>query len=372
MTSPPRDHKPLITMRRIRLPVPGNIRHHSGGNAYNARMVRGLNNLGVDVEVLAVEGSWPEASARERRRLGSLLGAWEPEAPRGPAVVIVDGLVAVGAPDELEYAAKAGRTTWVLAHMVVPESAGAAALHKEARALRAATGVIATSSSTAEALSKRHGLHTIHVALPGVDPAPTAAGSRPPRLIVVAALLPNKDQLLTVEALALITELEWTAGLVGSDQADPEYAAKVRAAVAHHGLDRRVDLVGELVGDALEAAWNAADLSILVSRAEAFGMVVTESLARGIPVGVRQGTGAVEALGLARLETHDGGPRLPGVAVPLAPADVENPERLALVLRHWLEDAALRDTWRAAALEARNRLPGWDQTAATVLAALDS
>lgn len=359
-------------MRHIRLLVPGNIRHHSGGNAYNARLVRGLNNVGVDVEVLAVEGSWPEASARERRRLGSLLGAWEPEPGQEPAVVIVDGLVAVGAPDELEYAAKVHRTTWVLAHMVVPEASGAPAVQKEARALRAASGVIATSSSTGVALGDRHGLRRVHVALPGVDAAPIARGSKPLRFIVVAALLPNKDQLLTLEALALLKDLEWTAALVGSDEADPEYAAKVRAAVASHGLERRVGLSGELTGDALDAAWNAADLSILVSQAEAFGMVVTESLARGIPVVVRQGTGAVEALGLANLEADDGGPRLPGAAVPLAPGDRESPQRLARVLRQWLEDAARREGWRAAALEARERLPGWDQTAATVLAALDS
>jgi glycosyltransferase involved in cell wall biosynthesis len=356
---------------RIRLLVPGNIRHHSGGNAYNASLVRGLNNLGVDVEVLAVEGSWPNASARDRRRLGTLMGAWEPEPGQEPAVVIVDGLVAVGAPDELEYAAKARRTTWVLAHMVVPEASGAVAIEKEARALRAASGVIATSSSTAAALGERHGLRQVHVAVPGVDPAPRAAGSRPPHIIVVAALLPNKDQLLTLEALALIKDLEWTAALVGSYEADPEYAAQVRAAVARLGLERRVDLPGELKGNALEAAWNAADLSLLVSRAEAFGMVVTESLARGIPVVVREGTGAVEALGLAQLETHDVGRRLPGAAVPLVPGDRESPQRLARVLRHWLEDAATRDTWQAAAMEARKRLPGWDRTAATVLAALD-
>lgn len=358
-------------MRRIRLLVPGNIRHHSGGNAYNARLVRGLNNLGVDVEVVAVEGSWPEPSAKERRRLGSLLGAWEPEPGEGPDVVIVDGLVAVGAPDELENAATARRATWILAHMVVPEASGAPAIHKEARSLRAASGVIATSSSTAEALAERHGLRRVYVALPGVDTAPIAAGSEPPRFIVVAALLPNKDQLLTLESLALIKDLEWTAALVGSDQADPDYAAKVRAAVAHYGLERQVDLVGELTGDALEAAWNAADLSILVSQAEAFGMVVTESLARGIPVVVREGTGAVEALALAALEADDGGPRLPGAAVPLAVGDRDSPQRLARVLRHWLEDAPAREGWRAAALEARKRLPGWDQTAATVLAALD-
>src|SRR5215218_9681434 len=129
-------------MRHLRLLVPANIRHNSGGNAYNARLVAGLRALGAEVEVLPVEGSWPESSAKERRRLGSFIGAWEPEAGPGAPVAIVDGLVAVGVPDELEFAAKAGQETWVLVHMPVPEESGARSLEREARALRAATGVI--------------------------------------------------------------------------------------------------------------------------------------------------------------------------------------------------------------------------------------
>ncbi len=145
-------------MRPIRLLVPGNILHNSGGNAYNARLVQGLKALGADVEVLAVEGSWPEASGKERRRLGTLLVAWGPEPGLESAVVIVDGLVAVGVPDELEYAAKAGRETWVLVHMTVAESADPRPLDWEARALRAASGIICTSSSSAAVLRERYGL----------------------------------------------------------------------------------------------------------------------------------------------------------------------------------------------------------------------
>lgn len=357
-------------MRPIRLLVPGNIRHNSGGNAYNARLVQGLRALGAEVEVLAVEGSWPEASATERRRLGTLLGARGPEAGRESAVVVVDGLVAVGAPDELEYAARAGRETWVLVHMTVAGTSQPPLLAGEARALRAASGIICTSTTASATLRERYGLSGICVALPGVDPAPVASGSEPPRIIAVAALLPNKDQLLTVAALAAIRDLDWTAALVGSDQADPGYAAQVRAAITANGLGQRIRLTGELTGEALEREWDAADLALLVSRAEAFGMVVTESLARAIPVVVREGTGAVEALGLAGLTHDDGGPRLPGVAVPLVPDNRAGPARLAEVLRRWLDDAGTREAWRRAALDARNRLPGWNQTAKTVLDAL--
>jgi len=360
-----------LTMRPVRLLVPGNIRHSSGGNVYNARLVAALQALGADADVVAVEGSWPDAGAGERRRFGALLGPGEPGAGPGQAVVMVDGLVAVGAPEELELAATAGRQPWVLVHMPVPESSGRAALENEARALRAAAGVICTSTWAATRLAER-GLPQPAVALPGVDAAPQATGSKPPHLLVVAALLPNKDQLLAVEGLSKVRDLPWTASFVGSDQADPDYAREVRGALTASGMGERVLLTGELGGAALEAEWARADLSLLVSRQEAFGMAVTESLAHGIPVLVRDGTGAVEALGLAGLAMEDAGPRLPGAALPLPEGGQESPGRLGQVLRHWLEDPDIRDNWQAAALDARTRLPGWRRTAREVLALLDS
>ncbi|VII99051.1 hypothetical protein [Arthrobacter sp. DR-2P] len=398
-------------MPRIRLLVPGNIHHHSGGNVYNARLVQGMEALGTEVEVIAVDGAWPEASAHARRRLGSLLGAWEQDAglqgagkqdaeqqgagqqaasqqgagqqgagqqaasqqgtsqqgarPQG-IVTLVDGLIAMGAPDELEFAAKAGRATWVLVHMPAPARHGL-----EARSLRAAAGVLCTSTWARDVLAARHGLRGLKVALPGTDPAPLAGGSAPPHIVTVAALLPNKDQLLVVEALGLLQDLDWTASLVGSDQADSGYTGKVRAAVHANGLDGRIQLTGELTGQPLESAWQRADLSLLVSRAEAFGMVVTESLARGIPVIVRDGTGAVEALRLGASGTDDDGGPLPGAKVAFpADDDPANPALLAQVLRSWLEDPATRASWRERAVQARNRLPGWERTAAVVLDAI--
>ena len=198
--------------------------------------------------------------------------------------------------------------------------------------------------------------------------------------MAVAALLPNKNQLLLLEALAQLKELPWTASLIGSDATDPAYAALLRERADRLGLKDRVRIPGELRGPALDAEWAAADLSLLISRAETYGLVVTESLARGVPVVVREGTGAVEALAAGALtrsrepgspvnnsgqedseETH-----LPGAAVVLA----EDPAPLAQLLRRWLTEPGLRACWRDAAMAARDRLPGWDATARTVLAAV--
>ena len=359
----------------VRFLVPGNIRHSSGGNVYNARFAEGLRHLGVDVEVLAVDGSWPDASAKERRRLGSLLGAWGTEAEITAGVVtILDGLIACGAPAEVEYAAAARHPAWVLLHMPSPTHPDG-----ERRALRSAAGVICTSTWAAEHVGKRHGVPGVRVALPGTDPAPVAAGSQPPHIVAVAALLPNKCQLLAVAALARLQELPWTASLVGTVDADPAYAARVRAAIASHGLEHRIGLTGQLSGNSLEDEWNQADLSLLVSRTEAFGLVVTEALARGIPAIVRDGTGAVEALGMgsAGQNTEAGASEpqrapatIPGAAIGLAGPEESHPEALASVVRQWLSSQPLRTEWRTAALAARENLPAWDATARSVLAVL--
>jgi glycosyltransferase involved in cell wall biosynthesis len=369
----------------IRLLVPGNVRHNSGGNVYNAALARELAAAGAEVDTCPVDGGWPVGSAEDRRRLAALLGAPASPAPGragtgggadGRPLTLVDGLLACGAPEQLEAAAAAGRPAWILLHMPLrahPEL--------ERRALRAAAGVICTSASAAADLRSRHGFDGLRVALPGADAAPLAAGSAPPHLIAVAALLPNKDQALLLAALSQLTGLPWTASLIGSDSADPAYAARLREMVERLGLQNRVSIPGELRGAALAGEWAAADLSLLISQAETYGLVVTESLARGIPVVVRAGTGAVEALRAGARTDRPAGHRspaevtvaevtaaedLPGTAVALA----VDPAPLTEVLRRWLTDASLRAGWRAAAVAARDRLPGWDATARTVLQAL--
>lgn len=385
---------------RIRFVVPGNVRHNSGGNVYNAALAAGLTALGADVETCPLDGDWPGGSAEDRRRLGRLLRAAPATlatanpAPASPApatggaapgsVTLVDSLLACGAPDELEAAAAAGQRVWILVHMPLPDHP-----ERERRALQAAAGIICTSRSAAEGLRTRHGLDGVKVALPGTAPAPLAAGSLSaasgvPHFIAVAALLPNKDQSLLLDALARLTDLPWTASLIGSDTADPAYAAQLRDSVDRLGLARRVSIPGELRGPALDAEWGAADLSLLISRAETYGLVVTESLARGIPVVVREGTGAVEALAAGtqpeslpgtppgmpapELVSEVPAPGLPGAAVGLG----TDPAPLADLLRRWLSDPGLRDGWRDAAAAARGRLPGWDATARIVLECLSA
>ena len=74
---------------RLRFVVPGNVRHNSGGNVYNAALARELAALGATVEICPLDGDWPGGSAGDRRRLARLLST-------APSVTLVDSLLACG------------------------------------------------------------------------------------------------------------------------------------------------------------------------------------------------------------------------------------------------------------------------------------
>src|SRR6478752_10468435 len=156
---------------RLRFVVPGNVRHNSGGNVYNAALARELAALGAAVETCPLDGDWPGGSAGDRRRLARLLHMAPPADRSAPgnaiagSVTLVDSLLACGAPDELEAAAAAGQQVWILLHMPLPDHP-----ERERRALQAAAGVICTSGSAEADIRARHGLDGLRVALPGTAP----------------------------------------------------------------------------------------------------------------------------------------------------------------------------------------------------------
>jgi len=113
---------------------------------------------------------------------------------------------------------------------------------------------------------------------------------------------------------------------------------------------------GARTGSELDGAYAGADLLVLPSHAETYGMVVTEALARGLPVLATDVGGVTDALGRGADGTR------PGLLVP--PGD---PAALGAALRAWLADAGLRERLRRAARQRRATLRPWPATT-TVLA----
>ncbi|MEQ6903781.1 glycosyltransferase family 4 protein [Nocardioides sp. YIM 152588] len=323
----------------------------SGGNTYDLRLAAALSEMGRDVRPVGV----PVGS-------GAALAAALAGVPDGGRVV-VDGLVGLAHAEPV--ARERGRlAVWLLVHLplALDEEAGPDAVAQERRALRAAAGVLTTSDWTRRYLLAEHGLApgSVRVARPGADGAEVAARSPTGgRLLTVGAVVPAKGQDVLVAALAGVADLEWSSRVVGPLGRAPGFAADVRRSAAAPGLGGRVRIEGPLPPRRLATAYATADLLVLPTRLETYGMVVTEALARGVPV-LASGVGGVpEALGTA----PDG--CRPGILVP--PGD---PAALADALRRWLTDGAARRRLRAATLARRPGLEPWTATAASVLDAV--
>ncbi|WBB50679.1 glycosyltransferase family 4 protein [Verrucosispora sp. WMMA2044] len=321
----------------------------SGGNGYDRRICAGLTAAGWSVREHAVAGDWPRPSPAARAALADVLAG----TPDG-ALVLVDGLVASVVPDVL--AAHRRRLRLVaLVHLPRDDDT-------EARALATVTAVVATSAWTRDALLRRYALpaERVHVAPPGVDPAPPAPGSATgSALLCVAAVARHKGHDVLVEALTTVTDRHWTLTCVGPLHREPEFVHRLRERITAGRLGDRIRLTGPLVGDRLHAAYAAADLLVHPSRGETYGMVVTEALARGVPVLATAVGGLPDALG--RTAAGD----RPGLLVP-----PDDPTALATALRRWLDDAALREQLRHAAVRRRDTLADWDSTVARITTAL--
>ncbi|MEV8592796.1 glycosyltransferase family 4 protein [Streptomyces sp. NPDC052012] len=354
-----------MSLRLVHFVLPGGVDDPaapSGGNAYDRRICLDLPGFGWAVHRHAVPGDWPRPGAAARGELARTLR----DLPDG-SVVLLDGLVACGVPEIIVPETERLRMA-VLVHLPLGDETGldpavAADLDARERAvLRAVPAVVATSDWAVRRLVAHHGLvpDRVHVAAPGADIAPLAPGTDGvSRLLCVAAVTPRKGQHRLVEALAAVADLPWSCALVGSLTQDPEYVAHLRSLIREHGLQDRLELTGPQSGAALDASYAAADLMVLTSYAETYGMAVTEALARGIPVLATDVGGLPEAVGRA----PDGG--VPGILVP-----PENPAAIAVELRGWFGEPEVRRRLKAAARSRRAALGGWAGTAQSLAAVL--
>jgi glycosyltransferase involved in cell wall biosynthesis len=328
----------------------------SGGNAYDRQVCRGLAALGWAVHQHPIADVWPRPCAEARAALARAVE----QIPDG-AVALLDGLIASAAPEALVPQARRLRQV-VLVHMPLghrpPDEEADAVRAREHGVLEAAAAVVTTSEWSRRRLVELYALPAdrVHVAEPGVDAADLAPGSAAgDSLLCVAAVTPDKGHDVLLDALAMATDLSWSCACVGSLDREPAFADRVRRRARDGGLGDRMRFTGPRTGPELDRAYAAADLLVLASHAETYGMVVTEALARGVPVIAADVGGVTEALGHG-----DDGTR-PGMLVPAG--DVA---ALGAALRAWLTDAELRGRLRRAAGERRASLRGWPATAETL------
>ena len=348
-----------MTARSFHFLLPGSPETPTGGFVYDRHMLCALRAAGRLAGAIVLPGTYPHPSQAARAA-----GAQAVERLPDSASAIIDGLAF--SPLLEAFAAASRLSLYPLIHHPLAEETGLSAAirdrlyERERQALALAHGVVVTSEHTALRLAA-FGVpaRRIRVVRPGVDgPCPrmrSAATLRvhPVVLLCVASLARRKGQDVLLRALARLRSFRWRLLLVGPAR-EAAFAGRLRRLARHLGIAGQIVFTGAVSEARLARLYRLANLFVLPSYYEGYGIAVAEAAAHGLPV-VASDAGAIpEAIVGARHRLVPTGD-VPALADTL---------RGFLVARR-----AIGGDWRAP-MDARPR--SWAAAGREFLAALDS
>jgi glycosyltransferase involved in cell wall biosynthesis len=272
--------------------------------------------------------------------------------PRTPCVTSVHGGDVLATPHRSAYARRTVQAALGHARLVLANSAGTAR-RAEALGARAATVVHLGTDLPAPPAAP--------AAAVGEPPAPASAASGaparraedPPTLVTVGHLVARKRHADVLHALTQLApahpDLRYT--IVG----DGPEREPLRALAARLGIAQRVDFAGQLSPEQARARARQADLFVLPSVDEAFGVAYVEAMAGGVPA-----IGCAGEDGPAEIAAAGGG------IVQVPPRD---PAALAREIERLLADDAARTALAAQARATVERAFTWERCGAATLAA---
>ncbi len=159
------------------------------------------------------------------------------------------------------------------------------------RDLARATAFHATAMSEAESIRRLGFKQPIAVIPNGVQlpESVVCEGSKVQRCegrektaFFLSRLNPKKGLPMLLDAWGRIAPEGWRLVIAGND--DSNHLPVVEQKIRELGLQDQVEIIGPLYGATKEAAYRAADLFVLPSYSENFGIVVAEALGYGVPV----------------------------------------------------------------------------------------
>lgn len=348
-------------MTKVAFVIPGDLGLPTGGYAYDRRVLALLPELGIDVTHVALPGTYPSPSAGDLATTRAVLAVTAAD-----TILLIDGLAYGAMPADLVAGLK--RSIVALVHHPLCLEAGLTGTRQrelkalETAALVLASHVIVTSPTTGRTLTADFDIpaERITVAEPGTDPAPRAKGSRgegggkPLRLLAVGSVVPRKGYDVLVEALAPLKALDWRLDIAGALDRSSTTARDLARQIDALGYADRISLLGAVDDAQLAGLYDRADLFVMASHYEGFGMVLTEAVARGLPIVMTAAGAAAETVpDAAALKVEPGQPRA-----------------LAWVLGRAIEDAKIRQRVADAAWTVAQTLPRWDDTARRIADAL--
>ena len=338
---------------RIAWVLYGGLEQRTGGTIYDALVVEGLRRAGDDVHVASIESSEGSAGLALAARIREI----------DPDVVVGDELCfrELGIAFERLGAGDRPRRVLLVHHLTAWETELSPerrrAVHAAERlAIDASDALIVTSCTTKERLVREGVSAKIDVVLPGADRLrvrlrESESGTR---FVFVGAVVARKRVVELVRAFGRGAHRNGRLAIVGSTAHDPAYVASVRAAIAGLGLGERVVMDGEVDEEGVTGALARADVFVMPSTLEGYGIAATEAIYAGVPVIAARAQGLEEAL------------------APCAGATLfaDDEDALASALGRFASDRALRARMTDAARAASSRMPTWSECAERFRAAL--
>lgn len=348
--------------------IPGVAPRDGGPSVAIHAMARGVAALGADVAVATTnadgDGELPvpvdrdviEASVTYRYFRRSLNGDWKFSLPltawlrdnvRRFDVVHVHALFSYATIPSCRLAAHAG-VPFILRPLgtLDPWSLRQKRWKKtpylrfvERRHLADAAAVHVTSAQEADAVAALGFGGKARLIPLGAELAPERGAprtARPLRVLYLSRIHEKKGLPLLLDAVARLRRAYPDAvELVVAGRGAPDYEREMHAACDTLGITRAVRFVGHVDGAAKARTFDEADVFVLPSHTENFGIAVAEAMAAGLPVVVSDQVGLAESI-----QSADA-----GVVVPRDPAAISG--ALERLMRDWEERERLGRNARA-------------------------
>lgn len=335
----------------------GDPARRTGGYLYHHEVHARLRARGHQVTTIVAGPADAAAQQAAAAQLGARVD------PAAYDVLVVDALARLVCAPWLA-AWQAQRPLAAMIHEL-PSMAGehttAADTAAEALLLRADHFITVSTHGATELIARGASPERITIASGGFDRLAKPLGAeqtarhpeQPFTALCVAQWIPRKQIRELVQAWSAAAPEQWRLELIGETTADPTYTAAVEAAIAQSPAP--ISVAGAVDDATLARAYATADLFVLPSRFEGYGIVFAEALAYGLPV-VACASGPV--------------PELLGPAGLLTPPNDQ--AALVAALRQITGDAALRNNLSNAARAQAAALPSWADTTDRYLAALEA
>ncbi|MFT5176516.1 MAG: glycosyltransferase involved in cell wall biosynthesis, partial [Gammaproteobacteria bacterium] len=335
---------------------PGDPNTRTGGYIYDARITAGLRDLGWAVDVRRLHDGFPTPNSAAVAHAAQQLEAIEDH-----ALVLIDGL-AFGAMPSLAHQHRERLTLFALVHHPLAAETGLSRqqtemlARSERNALAAAHHVIVTGARTATTLATHYAVpeSKLSVVVPGTDSlarrpkqSRTMIVDADVRLLCVATVTPRKGHDVLIDALAPLAGQGWQLRCAGSLERSTSCVRHVQRAIEAAGLREQVQLLGEVDSAALQACYDWADVFVLPTHLEGYGMALAEALANGLAIITTKGGAAADTVGAQ-------------AALLVPPADAG---ALSAALQRVLHEPSLRRDLAAGARQRAQQLPSWTDAA---------